>query len=60
MIKGHFMMGPRLVILIKGIDIESPQVLNEVNNIAFGQYDGKFAELAVIAEDQSSKVFTGI
>ncbi|MGE7760999.1 hypothetical protein [Peribacillus sp. NPDC097895] len=60
MIKGHFMMGPRLVILIKGIDIDSPQVLNEVNNIAFGQYSGKFAELAVIGDDQSSRLFKGI
>lgn len=54
-------MGPRLVIFIKGIDIDSPHVLNEVRNFVFGpQHQGKFAEVAVIGEDHSSKVFTGI
>ncbi|MGY3315763.1 hypothetical protein ACV242_004259 [Peribacillus simplex] len=60
MIKSHYTLGSTLVIFIKGIDIDSPQVFNEVRNIAFGQYDGKFAELAVIGEDQSSRVFKGI
>lgn len=59
MVKSSFMMGPRLVIFIKGIDIDSPQVLNEANNIAFTQYGGKFAELVVIGDDQSSRVFKG-
>jgi hypothetical protein len=60
MIKGHYMMGSKLVIFIKGNELESPQVFNEVKNIAFGQYDGKFFDIAVIGEDLSSKVFRGI
>lgn len=52
-------MGPRLVVFIKGNDFESPQVFNEIRKIAFTQYGGKFAELVVVGEDQSSRVFNG-
>lgn len=60
MIKSHYMMGSKLVIFVKGNELESPQVFNEVRNVAFGQYDGKLSEVVVIGEDQSSRVFTGI
>ncbi|MCK2020785.1 hypothetical protein [Peribacillus frigoritolerans] len=60
MVKSSFMMGPKLVVFVKGNDLESPQVFNEVRNVAYGQYGGKFAELVVVGEDQSSIIFKGI
>ncbi|WP_338565067.1 hypothetical protein [Peribacillus frigoritolerans] len=60
MIKSHYMMGSKLVVFVKGNELESPHVFNEVRNIAFGQYDGKLSEVVVIGEDHSSRVFKGI
>ncbi|MGG4265799.1 hypothetical protein [Peribacillus simplex] len=60
MVKSHYTLGSTLVVFVKGNDLESPQVSNEVENIAFTQYGGKFAELVVIGEDQSSRIFKGI
>ncbi|MGE1103415.1 hypothetical protein [Peribacillus simplex] len=61
MIKGHYMMGSKIVIFIKGNELESPQVFNEVKTLAFGQqYKGAFSEVVVIGEDQSSRLFTSI
>lgn len=59
MIKSSYMMGSRLVIFVKGTDLESPQVFQAVNEVAFNEYAGRFSDVIVIGEDQSSKVFEG-
>ncbi|WP_404323727.1 hypothetical protein LG298_07495 [Cytobacillus firmus] len=59
MVKSHYMMGARLVIFIKGNEVNSPQVKNAVQDISFGVYNGKFADVLVIAEDNSTRIFEG-
>ncbi|WP_230136106.1 hypothetical protein [Peribacillus frigoritolerans] len=54
-------MGSKLVVFIKGNELESPQVFDEVKTLAFGQqYQGTFSEVVVIGEDQSSRLFIGV
>lgn len=59
LIKNSYLMASRLVVFIKGNDLDSPQVFNEVESLALTQYGGKLSEIVVIGEDQSSKVFQG-
>jgi hypothetical protein len=59
MVKSHYMMGARVVIFVRGNEVGTPQVKNAVEDIAFGHYKGNFAEVLVIAENNSSKLFEG-
>jgi hypothetical protein len=59
MVKSHYMLGARLVVFVKGNEVNSPQIKNAVEDISFGQYGGRFESVLVIAENNSSKLFEG-
>ncbi|WP_168747254.1 hypothetical protein [Bacillus mojavensis] len=50
MIKSHYSIGHKLVIFVKGNELESPQVKNSVEDLALGQYKGAYPEIIVIGE----------
>ncbi|WP_338786269.1 hypothetical protein [Metabacillus sp. FJAT-53654] len=57
MIKSHYSIGSKVIIFIKGTELQSPQTLAAVQDLALGFYKGAYPEVLVIAEDNSSRIF---
>jgi len=57
MIKSHYTIGSKIVIFIQGTELESPQTLAAVQELALGFYKGAYPEVLIIAEDNKNRRF---